>query len=83
MGMLAPDQVQAQLQQQQEVQPASWLMDDSVLLDLDLDMNDPNGDIGWNGWDDLVRDFQLETDNQLRDGEPTRGPAIGGMGNWW
>ena len=82
MGMLAPEQIQLQLQQQQaqmlqqNAQP--WLMDDSALLD--LDMNALDGDVNWEGWDDLVRDFQMEADNQP---EMTRGPALGGMGSWW
>jgi hypothetical protein len=78
MGMLAPDQVQLQLQQQQQgIQQTPWLMDDNALLD--LDMNALDGDVSWEGWDDLVRDFQMEVDNQ-----PDRGgPALGGMGSWW
>jgi len=81
MGMLAPDQIQLQLQQQQlqqgRQQQTPWLMDDSALLD--LDMNALDGDVNWEGWDDLVRDFQMEVDNQA----PERGPTLGGMGTWW
>lgn len=78
MGMLAPEQIQLQLlQQQQGIQQTPWLMDDNALLD--LDMNAVDGDVNWEGWDDLVRDFQMEVDNQ-----PDRtGPALGGMGSWW
>jgi hypothetical protein len=78
MGMLAPEQIQLQLQQQQQgSQQTPWLMDDNALLD--LDMNALDGDVSWEGWDDLVRDFQMEVDNQ-----PDRaGPAFGGMGSWW
>jgi hypothetical protein len=78
MGMLAPDQIQLQLQQQQQgIQQTPWLMDDNALLD--LDMNALDGEANWEGWDDLVRDFQMEVDNQ-----PDRtGPALGGMGSWW
>ena len=81
--MLAPEQIQLQLQQQQAqmqqqgMQP--WLMDDSALLD--LDMNALDGEVGWEGWDDLVKDFQMEADNQLL--EMSRGPTLGGMGSWW
>jgi hypothetical protein len=81
MGMLAPEQIQLQLQQQQQQQQMAgqqpWLMDDNALLD--LDMNAVDGDVNWEGWDDLVRDFQMEAD-QMPD---ARGPTLGGMGNWW
>jgi hypothetical protein len=78
MGMLAPEQIQLQLQQQQQgTQQTPWLMDDNALLD--LDMNAIDGEVSWEGWDDLVRDFQMEVDNQ-----PDRsGPTLGGMGSWW
>jgi len=78
MGMLAPDQIQLQLQQQQGLQQTPWIMDDNALLD--LDMNGLDGDVNWEGWDDLVRDFQMEVDNQP---ERQRGPTLGGMGSWW
>jgi len=83
MGMLAPDQIQLQLQQQQlqqgGQQQTPWLMDDNALLDLDMSALD--GDVSWEGWDDLVRDFQMEVDNQPPD--VARGPTLGGMGSWW
>ena len=85
MGMLAPEQIQLQLQQQQAqmlqqgAQP--WLMDDNALLDLDMNALDGDGDTNWEGWDDLVRDFQMEADNQMP--EMARGPTLGGMGTWW
>ena len=78
MGMLAPEQIQLQLQQQQQgMQQTPWLMGDNALLD--LDMNALDGDVSWEGWDDLVRDFQMEVDN----GPDRTGPALGGMGSWW
>ena len=78
--LLAPEQIQLQLQQQQQMQQTPWLMDDSALLD--LDMAGLEGDPSWEGWDDLVRDFQMEADNQggLRE---IRGPTLGSMGTWW
>lgn len=86
MGMLTPENMQLPLPQQP--QTGSWLMDDSQFLDMDMADLSTNGgvdEVNWQGWDDLVRDFQLETDYQFRDGENplARGPAIGGMGNWW
>ena len=80
--LLAPEQMQLQLQQQQQqqMQQTPWLMDDSALLD--LDMAGLDGDANWEGWDDLVRDFQMEADNQGGPGE-IRGPTFGGMGTWW
>jgi hypothetical protein len=79
--VLAPEQIQLQMQHQQQMQmqghQTPWLMDDSALLD--LDMAGLEGDPSWEGWDDLVRDFQMEAGNQ---GE-IRGPALGGMGTWW
>ena len=74
----APEQVELQLQQQQQVQQTPWLMDDNALLD--LNMQDLEGEVSWEGWDDLVRDFQMENDQQMQD---FRGPSLGGMGNWW
>jgi hypothetical protein len=73
--LLAPEQVQLQLQQMQQT---PWLMDDSALVD--LDMHGLEGEVSWEGWDDLVRDFQMESDMQA--GE-IRAPALGGMGSWW
>jgi hypothetical protein len=78
----APEQIQLQLQQQQQqqqqMQQTPWLMDDNALLD--LNMQDLEGDVNWEGWDDLVRDFQMENDQQMPD---FRGPTLGGMGSWW
>ncbi|RDL42451.1 uncharacterized protein BP5553_02430 [Venustampulla echinocandica] len=82
MGMLAPDQVQLQFQQQAQQpgqQPMPWLMGDNVLGD--LDMNGLESDVSWEGWDDLVRDLQTETGNQPMDMQT--GPTLGGMGTWW
>lgn len=77
MGMLAPNQVQQQLQQQAQ-QQTPWLMDDNALMDLDMNLD---GEVSWEGWDDLVRDFQTEAANQPTDMQ--RGPTLGGVGTWW
>jgi len=77
---LAPEQVQLQMQQQQQQLQQPWLMDESGLLG--LDMAGLEGDPNWEGWDDLVRDFQMDVDNQGGLGE-IRGPTLGGMGTWW
>ncbi|KAG0651731.1 Bikaverin cluster transcription factor bik5 [Hyphodiscus hymeniophilus] len=78
---LAPEQIQLQMQQQQrQMQQTPWLLDDSALVD--LDMAGLDGDPNWEGWDDLVKDFQMEADNAGGLGE-IRGPALGGMGSWW
>ncbi|KAF4618365.1 hypothetical protein G7Y89_g14938 [Cudoniella acicularis] len=78
MGMLAPEQVQLQMQQQAGSQQTPWLMDDNALLDLDMNLD---GDVSWEGWDDLVKDFQMEVGNPQIDMQ--RGPTLGGMGTWW
>ncbi|KAG9237384.1 fungal-specific transcription factor domain-containing protein [Amylocarpus encephaloides] len=62
---------------QQQMQPQCWLMEDPSLLD--MDMNDVNGDVNWENWDDLVRDFQIQTETQ----GAQRGPVMGSMGTWW
>ncbi|CZT13198.1 related to binuclear zinc cluster transcription factor that regulates the ratio between aurofusarin and rubrofusarin biosynthesis [Rhynchosporium agropyri] len=85
MGILAPDQIQLQIQQIQQQEQAAqqtmpWLLDDNGLLD--LDMTAVEGDINWDGWDDLVRDYQLEADNTQQP-DMARGPALGGMAQWW
>lgn len=82
---LAPEQIQAQFQQQaqqqQMIQPTPWLMDTDALLDLDIQGLD--GEVGWEGWDAMVRDFQMDSDMQGLQAGEMRGPALGGMGNWW
>ncbi|PBP20792.1 hypothetical protein BUE80_DR008119 [Diplocarpon rosae] len=84
MGGFTPDQVQLQMQMQQNIQAAqpqtSRPGDDHALLD--LDMSAVEGDINWEGWDDLVRDFQIDTDNS-QPPDITRGQNLGGMGLWW
>ncbi|KAL2063739.1 hypothetical protein VTL71DRAFT_5544 [Oculimacula yallundae] len=85
MGMLAPEQIQLQMQQMQQhdqavQQPAPWLLDNNAMLD--LDMTAVEGEINWDGWDDLVRDFQMEADNGQQP-DMTRGPTLGGMAQWW
>jgi len=57
-----------------------WLLDDSALTDLDMGAGDAEGEISWEGWDDVVRDFQMEVDMSQPD---ARGPNINGMGTWW
>jgi hypothetical protein len=56
-----------------------WIMGDTALLDLEMD--GVEADVDWQGWDDLVRDFQFEQGAEIM--ETQRGPALGGMGNWW
>lgn len=55
---------------------------DSNLLDIDMTSLE-NTDINWNGWDDMVRGFQVENENNTRDNEMGRGLTMGGVGNWW
>jgi hypothetical protein len=57
-----------------------WIMDDTALLQ-GMDMDGLEGDVDWQDWDNLVRDFQLDQDTNLADTQ--RGPALGGMGTWW
>lgn len=82
MGSMAPEQIQLQMQYQQQQlqdqQPAEWMMDDGALLDLDMGTLD--GEINWEGWDDMVRDFQMQQDNLLPDAPR---PTLGGMEQWW
>ena len=54
-----------------------WVMDDSGLAQ---DPFGADGTVNWAGWDDLVKDFQME----IQDGQGfERGPVIDGMTNWW
>ena len=57
---------------------AQWLADDSPI------MQDPSsGDeatMNWNGWDDMVRDFQMEG---VQTPGFESGPVLSGMGDWW
>ncbi|QSZ37669.1 hypothetical protein DSL72_008768 [Monilinia vaccinii-corymbosi] len=81
MGMLAPQQIQLQIQMQQQhlhggQNQTPWLMDDSALLD--LDMNALGGDTSLEGWDDLARGFQIQASQQVSDAN-----TLGGFGNWW
>lgn len=75
MGNMAPDQIQLQMQGRQQ-DGMTWSMDESALPDLDMTALD--GEVSWEGWDDLVRDFQMEQDL-----DEARGPAFGGIGQWW
>lgn len=91
---LLPDQ-QGFIQQQQQ-QPQGLMTGDEWLMGgngemLDLDMN-LEGDVNWEGWDDMVREFQVENDglgingvaiNSMGDGNMRTGPSVGGMGQWW
>lgn len=83
MGMLAPDQIQLPSQQQQMVsqQQTPWLMNDSALVDLDMSAIDE--EVNWDGWDDLVTDFQMDPDMQNMAGPNGRGPTLPGMSTWW
>ncbi|KAI9871041.1 MAG: hypothetical protein M1830_003506 [Pleopsidium flavum] len=67
---------QQQQSQSNEDQINQWIMDDATLL------QDPPGDemLDWTGWDDMVRDFQMEVQ---QDQGVERGPVLGGMANWW
>jgi len=82
MGTFGPDQIELQLQQQQQAnnqqQQTPWLMDDSALLD--LDMNGLDGE-NWGGWDDVVKDFQIVAEDSSQSVDR---PGMGGFyGNWW
>ncbi|KAF8865249.1 hypothetical protein BDZ45DRAFT_796570 [Acephala macrosclerotiorum] len=47
---------------------------------VDIDVEDM-ADVSWEGWDEMVRDYQMEQDQAAPDG--ARGPTLGGMGQWW
>lgn len=59
------------------------ILDESLLSD--IDMNDLNGEVNWEGWDNMVRDYQQEVN---ANGEVGLGgfrgpPSFGEMGSWW
>lgn len=63
---------------------AFFLEHNSALMGMDLDMPPLEGgenidDINWAGWDDAIKDFSLQSDQQ----GDQRGPNINGFGNWW
>ncbi|RFU32729.1 hypothetical protein B7463_g3594, partial [Scytalidium lignicola] len=64
--------------------PTPWPMLDESLL-ADVDMNDLNDEVSWEGWDNLVRDFQQESsaNGQVGLGGFRGPPAFGEMGSWW
>jgi hypothetical protein len=81
MGTFDPEQIQLQLQQQQQSQgqqqQTPWLMDDSALVDLDMNGLESEN---WGGWDDVVKDFQMVAENN----QSADRPGMGGFyGNWW
>lgn len=43
---------------QDQSRPSTWLFDDPALTD--LDMNGADAEINWEGWDDVVRNFQMD-----------------------
>lgn len=53
-----------------------WILDDATLLE------EPGMDekLDWSGWDDMLRDFQMEVQ---QDHAMERGPVLGGMSSWW
>ncbi len=53
-----------------------WIVDDATLL------QDPLKDesLDWPGWDDMVRDYQMEVQ---QDQGMERGPVLGGVTGWW
>jgi hypothetical protein len=56
-----------------------WFMNDTALQDLDMDALE--GDVDWQDWDSLVRDFQLDQGADLVDTQ--RGPVLDSIGTWW
>lgn len=46
---------------------------------VDLDVEDM-ADVSWEGWDEMVRDYQMEQDLTV---DPNRGPTLAGMRQWW
>lgn len=69
-------QLQAQFQQHNHQSSRPWILDDSALLDLDM-----NGVDNMEGWDDMANYFQMELDPTLP--PDARGTAFGGgLGSW-
>ena len=54
-----------------------WLMGDLA----GVDMQGVEGDVNWDGWQDLARDFQMDTEN-MQTGEVT-GVPLGALRTWW
>jgi hypothetical protein len=68
-------QLQAQFQQHSHQPTRPWILDDSALLDLDMNVDNIEG------WDDMANYFQMELDPTLP--PDVRGPAFGGrLGSW-
>ena len=67
------------LQEQQLVPaetPTPWLLEDSALEQLGLDMDMLNDNMEWEGLDDLIQEFQME-------GAMNPDPAVSGLGTLW
>ncbi|KAI9742890.1 MAG: hypothetical protein M1818_003619 [Claussenomyces sp. TS43310] len=62
----------------QEQPSSGWLLDDPALVDLDMNVED--GEIDWEGWDDVVRNYQVEIQHGTADANV---PNLGSMGGWW
>jgi hypothetical protein len=71
--------MQMVLQSQYQPHGTPWILDDSALVD--LDMNAVEGDVSWEGWDDLVRDFPTTLPDAAV--PSVIDPTVGGMGTWW
>ncbi|MCJ1223861.1 hypothetical protein MMC12_000504 [Toensbergia leucococca] len=54
-----------------------WVQSDSAIAQDPL-IGDEN--MNWAGWDDMVKDFQLEVQHNQ---EVQRGPVLGSMASWW
>jgi hypothetical protein len=76
---LQTPRMQMELQSQYQPQGTPWILDDSALVD--LDMNAVEGDVSWEGWDDLVRDFPTTLPDAAV--PSVIDPTVGGMGTWW
>ena len=84
LGNFMPAQSQQQIQSQLQVQfqqhshqsSRPWILDDSALLDLDMNVVNTI-----EGWDDMANYFQMELDPTVP--PDARGPAFGGgLGSW-
>ena len=73
-----PEEWRQQQQQQQftnEPTPVPWLLEESALDDLGIDMNALGGEMEWEALEDLIQGFQTEV--------PEKDPSVRGWDDTW
>ena len=75
IGLYPEEWLQQQQQFANEPAPIPWLLEESALDDLGLDMSALDGEMEWEGLEDLIQGFQVEV--------PEKDAGVSGWGAMW